>query len=194
MTGKLTVGHGGQSYQDSHAESGQKERQNQMVQEKAQQMTPETQFMATAISLATENVVSGRGGPFGAVVVRGGEVVATGINQVTTSNDPTAHAEVVAIRNACKVLGSFKLDDCVVYTSCEPCPMCLAAIYWARCKAVFYGNSAADAAKIGFDDQLFYEELKRSNADRELPMMQWMSQEAWESFSAWEKSPMRIEY
>src|SRR5579875_2128520 len=107
------------------------------------------QFMQQAIRLATENVTSGRGGPFGAVVVKDGKVVATGANQVTASNDPTAHAEIVAIRNACAALGTFQLTDCDVYTSCEPCPMCLAALYWSRCRTIYYGNTAEDAAKIG---------------------------------------------
>jgi len=160
----------------------------------SQQTTPDAQFMNQAIMLATENVLSGVGGPFGAVVVRDGNILATGTNEVTKSNDPTAHAEVVAIRNACRIIGSFKLDGCVIYTSCEPCPMCLAAIYWARCEAIFYGNSAAEAAKIGFDDQFFYEELSRSHTDRQLPIKQCMSQEAWVSFEAWEKSPLKIQY
>ena len=118
-------------------------------------------FMQRAIALATENVTSGVGGPFGAVVVRGGEMVATGVNLVTATNDPTAHAEVVAIRAACQALGSFQLTGCEVYTSCEPCPMCLAALYWARCDAIFYGNTAADAAAAGFDDSFLYQEIAR---------------------------------
>src|SRR3984885_9247854 len=117
--------------------------------------------MRRAIALATENVVSGAGGPFGAVVVRDGQIIATGVNQVTTTNDPTAHAEVVAIRAACKALGDFQLKGCVVYTSCEPCPMCLSALYWSRCEAIFYGCSAADAAGAGFDDSFLYDEVKR---------------------------------
>ena len=116
--------------------------------------------MQQAIALATENVVSGHGGPFGAVIVRDGEVIATGVNLVTATNDPTAHAEVVAIRAACKALGSFSFKGCDVYTSCEPCPMCLAALYWARCDAIFYGNTAADAAAAGFDDSFLYDEVK----------------------------------
>src|ERR1700750_1681989 len=111
-------------------------------------MQGNARFMQQAIDLATENVTSGRGGPFGCVIVKDGEVVATGSNQVTASNDPTAHAEVTAIRNACQKLGTFVLDGCDVYTSCEPCPMCLAALYWSRCRAIYYGNDAADAAKV----------------------------------------------
>lgn len=155
---------------------------------------PDPKFMQQAIALATDNVTSGRGGPFGAVIVRDGEVIATGANQVTASNDPTAHAEVCAIRNACNALGTFKLDGCDVYTSCEPCPMCLAAIYWARCRAIYYGNSAADAAKVGFDDQHFYDELQRSHGERELPIKQLLPKEAWESFATWETSPFKVEY
>src|ERR1700727_398553 len=119
-------------------------------------------FMEKAIALATENVISGRGGPFGAVIVRYGNIVATGANLVTATNDPTAHGEIVAIRNACMALASFQLSGCQIYTSCEPCPMCLAAIYWARCNAIFYGNSAADAAAAGFHDAFLHEEIKRA--------------------------------
>ena len=119
--------------------------------------------MQQAIALATQNVVSGNGGPFGAVVVRAGEVISTGVNLVTAVNDPTAHAEIVAIRAACKTLRSFRLTGCVVYTSCEPCPMCLAALYWSHCDAIFYGNSAADAADAGFDDSFLYQEVEASD-------------------------------
>ena len=125
--------------------------------------------MRQAIALATDNVASG-GGPFGALVVRNGEVLATGVNQVTATNDPTAHAEVVAIRAACKTLGTFQLTGCVVYTSCEPCPMCLAALYWSRCEAVYYGNSARDAAAVGFDDSFLYEQVALPIESRKLSM------------------------
>jgi guanine deaminase len=155
---------------------------------------PDPRFMEQAIALATENVVSGRGGPFGAVIVKDGKLIATGTNQVTASNDPTAHAEVTAIRNACSMLGTFSLDGCEVYTSCEPCPMCLAAIYWSRCKVIYYGNCAADAAKVGFDDEFLYKELQRPLSERELPIQQLLPQQAWESFAAWEKSPFKVEY
>ncbi len=122
--------------------------------------------MQLAIRLATENVRSGVGGPFGAVVVRNGEVVSTGVNRVTADNDPTAHAEVNAIREACKALGTFQLPGCVLYTSCEPCPMCLGAIYWVRLDSVYFGNTCHDAAEVGFDDHFIYEELTvpRDNA------------------------------
>ena len=117
------------------------------------------QFMQRAIQLAQEGMDSNTGGPFGAVVVKNGQIIAEGCNQVTTSNDPTAHAEVVAIRKACEVLGNFQLDDCILYTSCEPCPMCLGAIYWSRPKEVYYACNRADAAAIDFDDQLIYDEI-----------------------------------
>jgi guanine deaminase len=152
------------------------------------------EFMQQAIALATENVTSGRGGPFGAVIAKDGQVLATGVNHVTAWNDPTAHAEVVAIREACKKLGSFWLKDCDVYTSCEPCPMCLAAIYWSHCRAIYYGNSAADAAKIGFDDSFLYHEIPKPLDQRKIPIQNMLAEKAWESFAAWEASPNKIEY
>jgi guanine deaminase len=157
-------------------------------------MQGKPEFMQQAIALATENVTSGRGGPFGAVIVKDGKVIATGTNQVTASNDPTAHAEVTAIRNACAALGTFKLDGCAVYTSCEPCPMCLAAIYWSRCTAIFYGNSAADAAKAGFDDAFLYDEIKKPLDERQIPIAGMLPDEAWVSFTEWEKSPFKVDY
>jgi tRNA(Arg) A34 adenosine deaminase TadA len=150
--------------------------------------------MQRAIALATENVLSGAGGPFGAVVVRNNEIIASGVNQVTSTNDPTAHAEVVAIRAACKALGSFQLAGCTVYTSCEPCPMCLAALYWSRCDAIFYGNSAADAAAAGFDDSFLYEEVKRPLDQRRIPMIRLLADQAIESFNTWCAQPDKIEY
>lgn len=150
--------------------------------------------MERAIALATENVISGRGGPFGAVIVRDGEIVATGANQVTATNDPTAHAEVVAIRNACAALGNFQLNGCHVYTSCEPCPMCLAAIHWARCEAIFYGNCAADAAAAGFDDALLYEELKRPLGERTIATVNLLPGLAITSFDLWRAHAARIDY
>ena len=151
-------------------------------------------FMRQAIKLATENVTSGRGGPFGAVVVKDGKVIATGTNQVTTINDPTAHAEVIALRNACQELGTFKLDGCELYTSCEPCPMCLAATYWARCKAIYYGCTAADAAKAGFDDAFLYEEMKKPISERTLPISNLCEHAAWSAFAAWIESTDKVEY
>ncbi|HEX4154865.1 MAG TPA: nucleoside deaminase [Acidobacteriaceae bacterium] len=150
--------------------------------------------MRQAIVLATENVRRNGGGPFGVVVVRDGVAIATGVNQVTATNDPTAHAEIVAIRSACEALRSFLLEGCDVYTSCEPCPMCLAALYWARCRAIYYGNSKMDAAKIGFDDSFLYEEVKKPLDERAIPIQRMMAEQAWESFAAWESSPNKVEY
>ncbi|MEI9977889.1 MAG: nucleoside deaminase [Edaphobacter sp.] len=151
-------------------------------------------FMEKAIALATENVTSGRGGPFGAVIVRDGEIIATGVNQVTAANDPTAHGEIVAIRNACAALGSFQLKGCQIYTSCEPCPMCLAAIYWARCDAIFYGGYAADAAAVGFDDAFLYDEIKRPVGQRDIPEVNLLPEQAKVSFDAWRVQSNRIHY
>lgn len=151
-------------------------------------------FMEKAIALATENVVSGRGGPFGAVIVRDGEIVATGANSVTATNDATAHAEVVAIRNACAALAAFQLDGCQIYSSCEPCPMCLAAIYWAHCDAIFYGNSSADAAAAGFDDAFLYTEIKQPLDRRKIPMVNLLPGQAISSFDVWRTSASRIDY
>ncbi|HEY0308631.1 MAG TPA: nucleoside deaminase [Acidobacteriaceae bacterium] len=150
-------------------------------------------FMQQAIRLATENVARG-GGPFACVIVRNGEVVATGTNRVTIDNDPTAHGEVTAIRAACAKLGTFQLTECEVYTSCEPCPMCLSAIYWARCSAIYYGNSAADAASIGFDDAFLYDEIRRPAAERSIPIRSLLAEEAFSSFAAWRDKPNRIDY
>ena len=150
--------------------------------------------MQRAIALATENVLSGAGGPFGAVVVRNGQIIATGVNLVTSTNDPTAHAEIMAIRAACKELGDFRLAGCVVYTSCEPCPMCLAALYWSRCDAIFYGNSAADASAAGFDDSLLYAEVSRPIDQRRIPMKRLLANQAIESFNTWRARVDKIEY
>ena len=151
-------------------------------------------FMDEAIALATENVVSGRGGPFGAVIVRDGSIVATGVNLVTATNDPTAHAEVTAIRNACTALGTFSLEECEIYTSCEPCPMCLSAIYWARCKAIYFGNTSADAAEAGFDDAFLYKEVKLPLAERKIPAVNLQREEAKSSFAAWSAHEGRVDY
>jgi tRNA(Arg) A34 adenosine deaminase TadA len=151
-------------------------------------------FMQRAIALATENVTSGRGGPFGAVITRGDEIIATGANLVTATNDPTAHGEIVAIRNACTSLSSFELKGCHIYTSCEPCPMCLAAIYWARCEAIFYGSSAADAAAAGFDDAFLYEEMKLPLDERKIPTVNLLPEQAIASFDAWRAHAGRIDY
>jgi guanine deaminase len=151
-------------------------------------------FMARAIQLSIENVLSGQGGPFGAVVVKDGGIIAEGVNQVTATNDPTAHAEVLAIRHACQKLGLFELKGCELYTSCEPCPMCLAAIYWARLSHVYFGSSAADASKAGFDDSLIYDELDQPHAQRGIPMVQMMREEALAAFRAWQEKPNKIPY
>ncbi len=150
--------------------------------------------MARAIQLSIEGVQSGRGGPFGAVVVRDGKIVAEGVNQVTSTNDPTAHAEVLAIRQACAKLGVFELRDCELYTSCEPCPMCIGAIYWARFSRVYFANTAEDAAKIGFDDSFIYSELKRPRSQRRIPTIQMMREEALVGFRAWADKPDKILY
>ncbi len=126
--------------------------------------------------------------------MRKGEIIATGVNQVTLTNDPTAHAEVVAIRAACMALGDFQLAGCEMYTSCEPCPMCLAAIYWAHCAAIFYGNSAADAAEAGFDDSFLYAEVRRSLTERRIPATRMLGNEAMESFDAWRAEIDKIKY
>ncbi len=150
--------------------------------------------MQEAIEQAIENVRTGRGGPFGALVVKDGEVVARGANLVTASNDPTAHAEVVAIRKACRSLGSFQLDDCDLYTSCEPCPMCLGAIYWARLRRVFYGGTHEDAAAAGFDDHFIYEELALPPGERYIEMIPLLRDEAQRAFDAWNEQEGRVEY
>jgi len=152
------------------------------------------QFMRRAIALGLENVRSGRGGPFAALVVKDGNVVAEGANCVTRTNDPTAHAEVVAIREACRKLGDFRLSGCDIYTTCEPCPMCLGAIYWARPERVFYACVAADAATAGFDDAFIYEELKLSLAVRRLPMEQLLRGESLAIFSLWENQEKKTPY
>lgn len=151
-------------------------------------------FMEQAIALATENVTSGRGGPFGSVIVRDGKVVAAGANQVTTNNDPTAHAEIVVIRKACEALGTFSLAGCEIYTSCEPCPMCLAAIYWARMDAIYFGNTAADARWAGFDDEHLYDEVKKPLEERSIPTINLMRDKAILSFEAWREHAGRIDY
>ena len=150
--------------------------------------------MARAIQLSLDNARSGQGGPFGAVIVQNNAIIAEGVNRVTASADPTAHAEVVAIREACRKLGTFALKDCDMFTSCEPCPMCLGAIYWAHLARVYYGNVAADAARIGFDDSAIYHEFARPLAQRSIPMVPMMREEALAAFRAWEEKPDKIRY
>jgi guanine deaminase len=155
---------------------------------------PNPEFLRRAIALATENVTSGRGGPFGAVIAHEGRIVGEGVNSVTTTNDPTAHAEVNAIRAAAKALGTFTLAGCELYTSCEPCPMCLAASYWARLDAIYFGACAADAARAGFDDMFLYTEFRKDQPERTLHEMQMLGDEAWESFARWIASPNKVAY
>lgn len=155
---------------------------------------PNPDFLRRAIQHATQNVTSGAGGPFAALIVRDGRIVAEGVNTVTAANDPTAHGEVNAIRAAGKALGTFTLAGCELYTSCEPCPMCLAASYWARLDAIYYGCSAEDAARAGFDDAFLYAEIRKEKSARTVPATQLLSDEAWSSFAAWIASPNKIEY
>ena len=150
--------------------------------------------MREAIRLSLENVRSGNGGPFGAVIVKNGEIIATGVNEVTSTNDPTAHAEILAIRKSCEKLGTFQLKDCEIYCSCEPCPMCLGAIYWARPDKIYYANTKKDAADINFDDDFIYQELDISIGERKLPTTQLLRDEAQIAFTSWHENPEKIEY
>ncbi len=151
------------------------------------------ELMRKAIALAEENVLNG-GGPFGAVIARNGEIIATGTNRVTPDCDPTAHAEVSAIRNAAKALGTFDLSGCVIYTSCEPCPMCFGAIYWAHLDAMYYGNNKHDAAAIGFDDAFIYEEIALSPKLRRLKTQPLLQDEALKAFTMWRDKTDKVEY
>jgi tRNA(Arg) A34 adenosine deaminase TadA len=150
--------------------------------------------MARAIQLSIEGVRSGHGGPFGSVIVKDGKIIAEAANQVTSNNDPTAHAEVLAIRKACESLRCFELKNCELYTSCEPCPMCLGAIYWARLSRIYFANTAEDAAKIGFDDSFIYSELKQPYSERRIPAVQIMREEALAGFRAWADKPDKTSY
>lgn len=152
------------------------------------------EFMRRAIALGIENVRSGGGGPFAALVVKDGRIVAEGVNRVTATNDPTAHAEVVAIREACRALKTFQLTGCDLYSTCEPCPMCLGAIYWARPARVFYASLASDAAEVGFDDAFIYEELKLGHPHRRLPMQQLLREESLEIFALWKQQERKAHY
>jgi guanine deaminase len=154
----------------------------------------ENRFMRRAIELSLENVRSGKGGPFAALVVKDGEILALGANQVTSTSDPTAHAEIVAIREACRKLGQFQLSGCEIYTTCEPCPMCLGAIYWARPGKVYFGATATDAAAIGFDDSFIYQQLGVPLSDRSVPMVPLMREEALVAFREWERKPDKVPY
>lgn len=150
-------------------------------------------FMARTIQLSMRNVESG-GGPFGAVIVRSGKIIAEAVNQVTAANDPTAHAEMLAIRAACAKLGAFELRGCEIYASCEPCPMCLGAIYWSRLSRIYFAALASDASKIGFDDSMIYGELAQPYTRRSIPTVQTMREEALAAFRAWQEQPNKIIY
>lgn len=158
-----------------------------------EQVQQHEKFMRMAIRLSEQNVSKGLGGPFGAVIVKDGKVIAKSANKVAASNDPTAHAEVAAIRLACKKMKTFDLSGAVVYTSCEPCPMCLGAIYWAKIECIYYGNTKYDAANAGFDDEFIYKELDKSMEKRKLPIEQLLRDEALQAFKLWEKSPMKTD-
>ncbi len=152
------------------------------------------EYMWEAIRLSIQNMRDGKGGPFACVIVKDGKIIARGTNTVTSTNDPTAHAEVVAIRNACKELKTFQLSGCEIYTSCEPCPMCLGAIYWARPDRIYYANGRSDAAKIGFDDEFLYEELSTKLSQRKIPTTQLMREEALAAFHEWDQKQDKIQY
>ena len=151
-------------------------------------------FMNLAIEAAIKGVLSNDGGPFGCVIIKDGEIIGKGNNKVTSNNDPTAHAEIMAIREACKNLNSFQLDDCILYTRCEPCPMCFGAIYWARPKKVFYGCNKTDAAEIGFDDEFIYKELDLELSKRSIPFEQINRESAVKAFKVWKEKDDKIEY
>jgi len=155
---------------------------------------PNPDFLRRAITLATENARSGSGGPFAAVIVHNGRIVGEGVNTVTSTNDPTAHGEVNAIRAACKTLDTFTLEGCELYTSCQPCPMCLAASYWARLDVIYYGSSDTDAARAGFDDAFLYAEFRKDQPQRKLPAIQLLRDDAWSSFAAWLETPNKTPY
>jgi tRNA(Arg) A34 adenosine deaminase TadA len=151
-------------------------------------------FMQRAIELAERGMDANSGGPFGCVIAKDGEIIGEGCNRVTSTNDPTAHAEIIAIREACQKLGAFQLNGCVVYTSCEPCPMCLGAIYWARPERVYFACTREDAANIGFDDRFIYEELEKANNERHLQVINLMREEALAVFNKWATKPDKQEY
>ena len=157
-------------------------------------MEKQKKFMREAIRLSIENVQSGNGGPFGTVIVKNGNIIASGVNKVTQSSDPTAHAEIVAIRSACETLGTFQLVGCEIYCSCEPCPMCLGAIYWARPDRIYFANTREDAADINFDDNFIYNELDVSISQRKLPTTQLLRDEAQMAFTQWRESTAKTEY
>ena len=150
-------------------------------------------FMERAIELSIESINSG-GGPFGSVIVKDEKIISEGMNRVTVDNDPTSHGEIVAIRNACKKLNTFNLSNCSLYSSCEPCPMCMSAIYWSRIDKVYYANTRDDAKKINFDDSIIYSEIPKKNEDKKIPIKQMMRNEALKAFDLWDKKTDKIEY
>tara|TARA_B100000686_G_scaffold53465_1_gene57696 strand:- start:52 stop:522 length:471 start_codon:yes stop_codon:yes gene_type:complete len=156
-------------------------------------MTTKNKFMKRAIELS-ENSANSTGGPFGCVIVKDEKIIAEGSNEVTFTNDPTAHAEIVAIRKACKNLNTFNLSDCDIYTSCEPCPMCLSAIYWSHINTIYYANTREDAKKINFDDSMIYSEFTKKIEDRKIPIKQMLREEALKAFEIWDKKKDKIEY
>jgi guanine deaminase len=158
------------------------------------QLAKEEDFMREAIRLSIENVESGKGGPFAAVIVKDGKIIASGVNEVTSSNDPTAHAEVVAIRKACSTLNSYQLEGCEIYCSCEPCPMCLGAIYWARAAKIYFANTKEDAAAVEFDDKFIYDEIDLFHSERKLATKQLLRDEALVAFEKWKTSPLKMKY
>ncbi len=157
-------------------------------------MNEKEYFMRQAIQASLDSIRSGSGGPFGAVIVKNGEIIASGTNMVAPSNDPTAHAEITVIRNTCNILGTFNLKGCEIYASCEPCPMCLAAIYWARIDKLYYANTKQDAAAIGFDDSFIYKEITLENEKRSLPTEQILGSEAMLAFHEWQDKTDKIMY
>ena len=156
-------------------------------------MDEHEKFMRKAISLSIQNIERG-GGPFGAVIVKDGRIVATGVNRVTAVNDPTAHAEISTIRKAAKKLGTFSLEGCTLYTSCEPCPMCLGAVYWAHFDRLFYANTKSDAKKIGFDDSFIYDEIELNPSERSIKTVRLLPEEAIRAFEFWNEKDDKIEY
>ncbi|MCH9014174.1 MAG: nucleoside deaminase [Gemmatimonadetes bacterium] len=153
-----------------------------------------TYFMRRAIALSLDMMRAGRGGPFGAIVVKDNQIIGEGYNKVTSTQDPTAHAEIVAIREACRTLGSFSLSGCEIYTSCEPCPMCLSAIYWARLERLYFANTRTDAAAIGFDDEKIYKEIGKPLADQRIPTTQLLAEEGTAAFREWEDKADKVPY
>jgi len=157
-------------------------------------MTREEKFMQEAILLAEKAMENGEGGPFGCVIVKKNKIIGRGNNKVISTNDPTAHAEIMAIREACKNLNTYQLENCEIFTSCEPCPMCLGAIYWARPQIIYYGNTREDAAAIGFDDSLIYDEIDKDLKERKIPMVNLSHKEAIKSFKIWQERENKMNY